>query len=293
MGVCIYKRGKEARELVKVLVTGAGGQLGRELVQTLACWHDVRGLTRAEWDVTQFSDAIRWIKAEEPETLIHCAAYTDVDGCEENPRLAYDTHAAAAYHLASICGRHNIRLVYISTDYVFDGTRQEGYLERDSVRPINVYGKTKWMGERWVAKRCPRHLIVRTSWLYGHEGHHFPGVILERARQGAPLQVVTDQVGCPTYTRHLAQGIQRLLETKASGIFHLAGSGSCSWYEFARTVLSVAGIDQPVLPITSDQLKRKAPRPACSILRTERGQRLPHWREGVCAYLSERWEGST
>ncbi|MDR6224301.1 dTDP-4-dehydrorhamnose reductase [Desmospora profundinema] len=270
---------------MKILVTGAGGQLGRDIVHTLSLHHDVRGLVREEWDVTRLSHSDHWVEREKPDTIIHCAAFTQVDTCETQPRQAFMTNTIATKHLASICGDRGIRLVYISTDYVFDGKRKEGYVESDPVCPINVYGKTKWMGERWVRKRCSRYLILRTAWLFGRGGQHFPGAMLERAKRGMPLRVVTDQVGCPTYTGHLAQGLLQLLEREDRGVFHMAGNGSCSWHEFAEAVLEEAGICHTVIPITSNELKRSAPRPACSILRTERDHPLPHWREGLIAFM--------
>lgn len=273
---------------MKILVSGAGGQLGRDIVRELSSDQQVLGLDRKQWDVTQPAQTRLWVEQERPDVIIHCAAETQVDECEGNPLHAYLTNTAATKVLASLCRKRDIRLIYISTDYVFDGTQKNGYVESDPVRPINIYGKTKWLGEQWVARLCPQHIIVRTAWVFGIGGNHFPGAILRQAREGKPLRVVNDQVGSPTYTRHLAAQIRTLLDTNASGIFHTAGSGSCSWYELAEAVLHEAGFRPPVIPISSQELKRAAPRPACSILRSERGISLPHWREGVASYMRER-----
>ncbi|MFC4077971.1 dTDP-4-dehydrorhamnose reductase [Salinithrix halophila] len=279
---------------MKVLITGANGQLGRDMLRVLARNHRVTGFSREEWDICDHLRTHWILRKERPDAVIHCAAYTDVDGSEDHPRKAYLTNTKGTKVLADGCGAEGVRLVYISTDYVFDGHREEGYTERSIPFPINVYGKTKRMGERWVERLCPDHLILRTAWVYGHGGHNFPRAILERARRNEPLRVVHDQRGSPTYTVHLAEKTAELLVSPLRGILHTAGGGDCSWYEFADAILARADWSRNRLTrISSCELDRKAPRPAVSILRTERLpaagiEPLPHWKQGLDAFFDER-----
>jgi len=282
---------------VNILVTGAGGQLGRDVVRVLGEQHKVKGYTRTQWDVTD--EAITWkiLTNTRPDVVVHCAAHTDVDRCQTDTAEAHRVNGRATRQLASACGILGVRLVYISTDYVFDGKKEDGYTELDRPRPINVYGRTKRLGERWVQRCCPQHMILRTSWLYGTHGRNFVSAILSKAKQGGPLHVVNDQRGCPTYTRHLAQMIDRLIRLQAQGIFHTAHTGSCTWYQFAAAILQHAGYtDIDLHPISTAALDRPAPRPAVSVLHSVRIPKLglspmPNWREGLAAYFRDRQEG--
>lgn len=285
---------------MKILVTGAGGQLGRAMVRVLGESHRVIGYDRRGWDVTDERRTREILLLEKPDAVIHCAAWTDVDGYETDPLKAYRINAQASRQLAAACGRMEIRMVYVSTDYVFDGTRQEGYVETDPADPINVYGRSKWLGEGWVRTLCPSHLILRTSWVFGRGGSgNFVTAILNRARAGMPLRVVDDQRGCPTYTVHLAEKTKELLSADASGVFHTAGSGDCTWFQFARAILRRAGLDAvSVTPIPSEELGRKARRPRVSVLRSIRLSNwgiapLPRWEEGLEAYFCEGEEDGT
>lgn len=279
---------------MKVLVTGASGQLGQDVIRLAGIQHQVIGYDRLAWDVTDRSRSREIVGREKPDAVIHCAAYTRVDASEEDPRSAFRVNTRAAQGLAEACRGVGATLVYISTDYVFDGQRPGGYVESDVPFPINVYGRTKRMGEVWVARHCPRHLILRTAWLYGHRGRNFATSILQQAQSGKILKVVDDQRGSPTYTVHLAKKILDLLTAGVSGVFHTAGRGSCSWYEFAAAILEQGGYSpSQLVSITSDQLRRRAPRPAVSILRSERLARcgippMPHWRDGLKDFFSER-----
>ncbi|SEN42111.1 dTDP-4-dehydrorhamnose reductase [Lihuaxuella thermophila] len=273
---------------MNIVVSGAGGQLGRDVLEYFRGEKGIfiTGFSRQEWDVTDSGCTRQILDGFQPDVVIHCAAYTRVDESELKPRSAYLVNVDATRQIARECGERKIRLVYISTDYVFDGKNRAGYTELDPPHPVNQYGRTKRLGEKWVQKCCPDHLILRTSWLYGKYGHNFVHTILEKAKQKEALSVVTDQVGTPTYTRHLAKQIGILIKTDAKGVFHTANGGSCSWYQFAKTILDFAGLNYPVQAISSSQLQRRARRPACSILLPARSIAegypvMPHWKVGL------------
>jgi dTDP-4-dehydrorhamnose reductase len=179
-------------------------------------------------------------------------------------------------------------VVYVSSDYVFDGTKRDPYVESDPTGPLSSYGRSKLAGEHATASAGPRHFVVRSSWLFGAHGKNFVATMLGIERD--ELRVVDDQVGCPTYTQHLAEGILRLVQTEAFGIHHMAGAGQCSWYELARAIFERAGVEKRVEPCTSEEFPRPAPRPAWSVLRSERPDaiELPPWQEGLDSYLAVR-----
>jgi dTDP-4-dehydrorhamnose reductase len=236
-------------------------------------------LTRAELDVTD-ARAVR--DAIGPEDLVvNCAAWTDVDGAEEHPEEALRVNAEGAGSVA----RAAAAVIYVSSDYVFDGRKREPYLESDPVGPLSSYGRSKLEGERATASANPRHFIVRSAWLFGPGGPNFVDTML---RLGPELRVVDDQVGSPTFTGHLAEALAGLAGSEDFGIHHMAGSGRCSWFEFAREIFALAGRDVELSPCTTEEFPRPAPRPAWSVLASERGHRLPHWREGLQAYLGVR-----
>jgi dTDP-4-dehydrorhamnose reductase len=237
-------------------------------------------LTRAQLDVTD-RDAVRAAITGD-DVVINCAAWTDVDGAEEHEPEALRINCDGARNVAEAAGR----VIYVSTDYVFDGTKREPYLESDPVNPQTAYGRTKLAGERATAEANPRHHIVRTSWLFGPGGPNFVETILRLARERDSLRVVDDQVGKPTYTGHLAPELLELATSEKYGIHHRAGAGECSWFEFALEIVERAGLDCSVEPCTTAEFPRPAPRPAYSVLGGE--QRLPSWREGLEAYLGVR-----
>lgn len=263
---------------MKVLVTGARGQLGHDLLEALD-GHEVTGVDIEDFDVTDYGAVCRAVIGSgtgagagtgaraRPDVVIHCAAYTDVDGCESNIETAYKVNAVGPQNLAIACNEAGSAMVYISTDFVFDGRKTEPYLEFDPVGPLSAYGKTKLAGELLVRELCPRHYIVRTSWLFGRQGKNFVRTMLELADTRKELAVVNDQVGSPTYSYDLARQIVRLVETGWFGAYHATNGGSCSWYEFAVRILELGGKKTPVRPITSDKLVRPAVRPAYSVLR--------------------------
>jgi dTDP-4-dehydrorhamnose reductase len=237
------------------------------------------GLSRSELDVTDAA-AVRDALSG-AELVVNCAAFTDVDGAESDPEAALRVNRDGARNVAEAAAR----VVYLSTDYVFDGSKREPYLESDPTGPLSAYGRSKLEGERATASANPRHFVVRSSWLFGAGGPNFVETMLGL---GPEVRVVDDQVGCPTFTGHLAEALVRLAGTEDFGVHHMAASGSCSWFEFAREIFARAGVETRVEPCTTAEFPRPAPRPAYSVLGSERGHRLPTWREGLDAYLGVR-----
>ncbi len=277
---------------MKLLVTGAGGMLGRAVVESATrLGHDVIAATRAELDVTDADATQRALLAWRPRAVVNCAAYTDVDGAETDWKTAERVNVEGAGNVAVASADVGARIVHVSTDYVFDGAKREPWLESDPVAPLGVYGETKLAGEHVVAEANAGHVIVRTSWLFGAGGKNFVDTMLALGAQREELAVVTDQVGCPTWTGHLAGALVELAERPGDiGIRHIAGSGSCSWNEFALEIFERAGIDCRVLPATSEQFMRPARRPAYSVLGSEHADplTLPAWQDGLAAYLTTR-----
>jgi dTDP-4-dehydrorhamnose reductase len=250
----------------------------------------VVGFGHTELDVTDAAAVEAKLDAERPDVVINCAAWTDVDGAESHLDEAIAANGAGAGIVAAAATSLNVPVIYPSSDYVFDGTREDGYVESDETNPLSAYGKSKLEGEEETAAANPRHFIVRASWLFGINGRNFVDTMLGLADHQDEVVVVRDQVGCPTYTGHLAEGLVRLLDGDDYGIHHMAGGGRCSWYEFAVEIFRQAGVDCHVLSATSDMLDRPAPRPPFSVLVTEREHPilLPDWSEGLSAYLAER-----
>jgi dTDP-4-dehydrorhamnose reductase len=253
-------------------VVGAGGMLGQDVEADVS-------LTRSQLDVTD-RDAVRAVITGD-DIVINCAAWTDVDGAEDHEDEALRINRDGARNMAEAAGA----VLYVSTDYVFDGTKREPYVESDPVNPQSAYGRTKLAGERVTAEANPRHYIVRTSWLFGPGGKNFVETMLGL---GPEVRVVDDQVGSPTFTGHLADALARLARTEDYGVHHLTASGSCSWFEFAREIFARAGSATRAEPCTTADFPRPAPRPAYSVLGSERGHRLPSWQEGLDAYLGVR-----
>jgi dTDP-4-dehydrorhamnose reductase len=276
----------------KLLVTGAGGMLGRAVAGAAArLGHQVVACARADLDVVD-ADATRRLVAEaRPAAIVNCAAYTDVDGAEADWNSAEAVNVRGARHVASAAAEVGAFVVHVSTDYVFDGSKREPWLESDPVAPLGVYGETKLAGERAVASVNPAHAIVRTAWLFGAGGRNFVDTMLALGAEREEVSVVTDQIGCPTWTGHLAPALVELAERPSeTGIHHIAGSGSCSWNELALEIFERARIDCRVLPASSEQFVRPAKRPAYSVLGSERRDPLvlPRWQDGVAEYLATR-----
>lgn len=266
--------------------------LGRAVVDCATrLGHEVHGAGRAELDVTDVGAAQRVLRQLRPAAVVHCAAYTDVDGAESDPARAAAVNAHGAGNVAAAAAEVGARIVHVSTDYVFDGSKREPWVESDPVSPLGVYGETKLAGEQLVAAANPAHVIARTAWLFGTGGRNFVDTMLALGAERDEVCVVTDQIGCPTWTGHLASALIELAERpQETGIHHLAGAGRCSWNELALEIFRRAGLDCRVLPATSDQFARPARRPAYSVLGSERPEPvvLPPWQQGLAEYLATR-----
>jgi dTDP-4-dehydrorhamnose reductase len=252
---------------MRVLVTGAGGQLGREVVEVCASAGDeVVGCERAALDVSDRDQVMQVVAAASPDVVVHAAAYTNVDGCETDPDQAYAVNALGTRHVAEAARLVGARVCYVSTDYVFDGTAGAPYREWDATNPMSVYGRSKLAGERVLQ---PEDTVVRTSWVCGRYGRNFVKTILTKAAEGEPLRVVDDQHGCPTFAEDLAAMIRRLVAARLPGVFHVTNQGATTWYRFARDAVAAAGLDVDlVAPISTAEMAppRPAPRPANSVL---------------------------
>jgi dTDP-4-dehydrorhamnose reductase len=276
---------------MKILVTGAGGMLGRDVVLAAGnAGHDVVGFGHTELDVTDADALVSKFELERPDVVINCAAWTDVDGAEEAEEAAMAVNGKGPGNVAAAAAELGAGVLYVSTDYVFDGAKGAPYVETDQPAPLSAYGRTKLAGEEATAAANKRHFVVRSSWLFGIGGSNFVETMLRLAADHGEVLVVRDQIGSPTYTWHLAYGIVRLIEGIEYGIHHMAAAGSCSWYEFAREIFEQAQVECRVLSATTEMLGRPAPRPPCSALASQREHAigLPPWRDGLAAYLSQR-----
>jgi dTDP-4-dehydrorhamnose reductase len=276
---------------MKVLVTGAGGMLGRDVMLAAGnAGHDVIGFGHTELDVTDAASVEAKLDAEHPDMVINCAAWTDVDAAEGAEDEAMAANGTGAGKVAAAAAAVGASVVYVSSDYVFDGAKGAPYVESDQPAPLSAYGRTKLAGEEATAAANPRHFVVRSSWLFGIGGGNFVETMLRLAASQNEVLVVHDQVGSPTYTWHLAYGIVRLIEGLEYGIHHMAAAGQCSWYEFAREIFEQAKIECKVLSATTDMLGRPAPRPAFSALKSQREHaiELPSWQDGLAGYIAQR-----
>jgi dTDP-4-dehydrorhamnose reductase len=276
---------------MKVLVTGAAGMLGRDVMLAAGnAGHDVVGFGHAELDITDPAAIGAKLEAERPDVVINCAAWTDVDGAEEAEEAAMAVNGSGAGNIAAAARAVGASVVYVSSDYVFNGAKGAPYVESDQPAPLSAYGRTKLAGEEATAAANPRHFIVRSSWLFGIGGRNFVETMLQLATDHGEVLVVRDQVGSPTYTWHLASGIVRLVEGLEHGIHHMAAAGSCSWYDFAREIFEQAKIECKVLSGTTEMLGRPAPRPPFSALVSQREHAiaLPAWQDGLSGYLAQR-----
>jgi dTDP-4-dehydrorhamnose reductase len=241
-------------------------------------------------DITDAAAARDAVAVASPDVVVNCAAWTDVDGAEARFDAALAVNGAGAGNVARAATRAGAWTIQISSDYVFDGGKVKPYVESDPVGPLSAYGRTKLAGEREVAAAAPgQHTIVRTSWLFGAHGTCFPATIRRLAAEREDLQVVDDQIGCPTFAGHLAPALVDLATRQPVGTVHVAGAGSCSWFEFAREIVAAAGLSCEVRPCSTAEMPRPARRPAYSVLGTERQDEapaLPDWREGLAEYLA-------
>jgi dTDP-4-dehydrorhamnose reductase len=252
--------------------------------------HEVVGFGRTELDVTDAGLVRAKLEAERPGVVINCAAWTDVDGAEEAEAEATAVNGEGAGNIAAAAAEVGAAVLYVSSDYVFDGSKGAPYVETDQPAPLSAYGRSKLAGEEATAGANRRHFIVRSSWLFGIGGPNFVETMLRLAADHGEVLVVRDQVGSPTYTWHLAYGIVRLIEGVEFGIHHMAAQGACTWYEFAREIFEQARVECKVMSATTEMLGRPAPRPPYSALDSQREHaiELPSWEDGLAGYLAQR-----
>jgi dTDP-4-dehydrorhamnose reductase len=289
---------------VKLLVTGAKGMLGFDVLRVAqAAGHALEAVDVDELDITDPAAVEAGFARVKPDAVINCAAWTDVDGAESHREQAQAVNAHGPRNLAMVCAWEGLPLVHVSTDYVFSGEAfvdpsgaPRAYLESDPTGPKSVYGQTKLEGEQEVLGASKRHTVVRSAWLFGVAGRNFADTMLKLSGERGPagageaVRVVTDQVGCPTWTGHLAPALLGLLERGVTGLVHLAGAGHVSWNEFAKEIFRQAEVDCRVEDATSEQMARPAPRPAWSALESQRDDviPLPPWQDGLAGYLAAR-----
>jgi dTDP-4-dehydrorhamnose reductase len=273
---------------MRLLVTGAAGMLGRDVTAAAtAAGHDVLALDRRDLEITDADAVRRAVPDAGPAAVINCAAWTDVDGAESAEEAATAVNGRAAGLLASAATAAGALFVHVSSDYVFAGDATEPYLESSPTGPVSAYGRSKLAGEVAVRQAAPRHAVVRSAWLFGPHGPNFVDTMRRLAAERDEVTVVDDQVGCPTYTGHLAVALLEVAVRGLTGTLHIAGGGRCSWYDLAAATFEAIGAEVTLRRGTSDQLDRPAPRPAFSVLGTERDDtpRLPDWRQGLADHL--------
>ena len=281
---------------MRILITGAGGMLGVDLrLAAEAAGHETVTPSRLQLDVCDRAAVAAAVTAAAPDVVVNCAAWTDVDGAEEEPTGAMQVNGTGAGNVAAAAAAAGAWTLHISSDYVFDGTATRPYVESDPVGPLGAYGQSKLAGERAVAHAAgERATVVRSSWLFGTHGRCFPKTILRLAAERDHIDVVADQVGCPTFTGHLAQALVKLAVEPIPGVLHVVGSGSCSWLEFAREIVARAGLECEVRPIASELYPTPTQRPAYSVLGTEReAPPLPDWHEGLRSFMADLAPGVT
>jgi dTDP-4-dehydrorhamnose reductase len=273
---------------MRILMTGAQGQLGNA-VRRILSGEELILEDLPHFDLTN-PDCEHQIRKATPEIILHLAAYTNVDQAERDPDQSYAINADGTRRVAQAAQAIKARLLYVSTDYVFDGTKGRPYDEQDVPQPLNHYGRSKYQGEQAVLELCPNSLIVRTAWLFGHDGHNFVKTIMRLAQEKTALDVVADQRGCPTYAEDLARALQQLALSDLQGICHVTNAGDCTWFEFAQAIVSEIGASAAVRPITTAQAARPAKRPAYSVLSQgrflTRCAALPDWRNALKRFVS-------
>jgi len=275
---------------MRILVTGHTGLLGSELVPVLQADHDVEGCSLPEWDITDPSVARKAVRDWKADLVIHAAAFTAVDECEKQPDLAYRVNALGTRNMVVAAREAGARIAYVSTDYVFDGTKGEPYVEFDAVNPLSVYGRSKWAGEQFVRYLATDYVIVRSAWLFGAGGPCFPDTILRLLREKGTVDVVDDQTGNPTYAPDLARAVARVALEGLPGTYHAVNAGAVSWFAFARKIAETFGVDpESVRPTTTEKFPRPAPRPPRSPLRNfvleeTLGHAMRPWMETLAEY---------
>ncbi|USK68328.1 dTDP-4-dehydrorhamnose reductase [Peribacillus asahii] len=285
---------------LKVVVTGAKGQLGMDLMHILQKQgkYEVYGFGKQDLDITNVDQVKKTMEQVNPDIIIHAAAYTNVDLAEKEPQLAFQINGIGTQNIAVAASNQKAKLIYISTDYVFNGNNLRPYTELDTPDPIGVYGETKLAGEEFVRAYHNRFFIIRTSWIYGEYGNNFVKNMLKLAHEKKKISVVNDQVGCPTYTLDLVNSILAIMETDKYGVYHISNSGSCSWYEFAQAIFEEARLAVDLTPCQTIDFPRLAHRPKYSVLehtsiKTNGFSNMRHWREALNIFMqSNKYEDS-
>lgn len=279
---------------MKVLVTGVGGQLGHDVVRELEQrGHEVTGVGREEMDITDAEKVRKVIRDCVPDAVIHCSAYTAVDRAEDEADQCRKVNVEGTKNIAEICAELDCKIIYISTDFVFSGEGERPWETDDAAGPISVYGRTKYEGEDEVKSRLDKFFIVRISWVFGKNGNNFVKTMLRIGKENGAVKVVDDQIGSPTYTRDMAVLLADMVQTEKYGVYHASNEGFCSWYDFAKEIFRLAGMDDvSVMPITSDQFPAKAKRPFNSRMSKEKlvkegFNKLPSWQDALKRYLLE------
>lgn len=277
---------------MKILIFGADGMLGTDLTRTLSKDYEVIESLEKNLDITEQAKVIDFISQTKSEWVINTAAYTDVDGCETNREKAFAVNAEVPKNIALGCKRSGAKLIHLSTDYVFDGTRKEPYTEEDEPNPINIYGASKLEGERNIQMAIKNYIIVRTQWLFGKNGKNFVDTMLKLFGERDEIKVVNDQIGSPTYTLDLSQAVKKLIEVNPIfGIYNITNSGFASWYEFAREIVALKSIQKvKIIPVSLEEFPRPAKRPKNSRLMTGKFNKianytLRNWKESLLNYL--------
>ena len=288
---------------MKIIITGAKGQLGSQIINILNKGHselgpihdayknaEIIGIDVEELDITDIQAVRNFMKNEKPQIVINPAAYTNVDECEGNEDLAFKVNSIGARNIAISCEEIEAKLVHISTDYVFEGNATKPYKEYDVTNPVSVYGKTKLAGENFIREFCSKYFIVRTAWLYGYNGKNFVKTIIKAAKEKGHLEVVDDQRGNPTNAEDLAHHLLKLAVTDEYGVYHCTGEGECTWYDFARAIVEYSNIDCTVSPRGSDNINSAARRPSFSsldnmMLRCSVGNEMREWGEALKKFL--------
>lgn len=270
----------------RIVITGGRGQLGVELIYLLRKHYHVFAPTRNELDITQKRQVEQYMDDVQPYAIIHAAAYTQVDTAEIDPSMPILVNAVGTRFIATAAEQVGARMLYISSDYVFDGVQQSPYAEEDIPSPINVYGLSKLAGERFVAGICSRYSIIRSSWLYGSAGVNFVTKVLDMAKHGKKIRMIDDQIGSPTNVEDLAKFIKHLLQIDSHGIYHASNEGSCSWYEFAAAIVMMKGIKNVIVPCRTEDFPVLARRPKYSVLISRRGMPpMQHWKSALQDYM--------
>jgi len=279
---------------VKTLVTGAEGMLAKDLVPILSQkGYEVLALPHNKLDKTDIGAIRSTVDGFQPELIVNCAAYNRVDDAEEEEQQALIVNSFGVQNLCLVCQENDIPLVHFSTDYVFDGTKKGPYLIYDDPNPLGAYGRSKLLGERYVLWLLNKFYLIRTTWLFGSHGRNFIDTMLEIGQRQKKISVVCDQKGCPTWTRHLAEAVVDLIGTGRYGVYHVTSSEPTTWFDFAKEIFRLSGIDVELVPVTSDQFPTKARRPLNSVLDPFPlpqllGREMPSWRVGLKEHLRAR-----